>query len=585
MKPLDPRLLRRASATRGLVTTLVATGTADALLLVAQAFLIANVVTAAFLGSAGLAQVSSRLWALVGVSVGRAVAGWLSAVVAHRAGATAVSQLRLAVMQNLLARGPAYLDAQRPGDLVTLVTRGASALHEYFASYLPQLILAVVVPTLLGVAVLTQDPLSALLVAVTLPLIPLFMVLIGRYTQARVDRQWQSLGVLSGHFLDVVAGLPTLKLFGRAKAQIQTLRLVGEQYRAATMGVLRISFLSALVLELLATLSVAVLAVAIGLRLVAGTIDLRTGLAVLILAPEIYLPLRRVGAQFHAAAQGVGAAEQMLQILELPAAPAPVAPLPATLASCDLVVGELTVSYPARQVLRIPGCRVQAGRITALVGPSGCGKSTLLGVLMGLVGPPLAAVAGRISLESPEGERTDLSQVDSVAWRAQVGWVPQTPALLPGSVAENVRLGAPTASNAEVTQALQAAGLPPAELSRGLATQVGEGGQGLSVGQARRVGIARALVRQPAFLLCDEPTAALDSSTENDFLDTLHKLRAQGCTVLVVTHRPAVVALADVVIRIPRPQPAAAPTPPAAEQPRSQGRPGAELARAGQSRG
>ncbi len=553
MKPLDPRLLRHARATRTLLVAQVALGSADALLLIGQAFLIADVVTAAFWNGAELAQVSTKLWALVGISLGRATSTWLSAVVAHRAGAAAVSQLRRAVMDRLLTRGPAYLDAQRPGELVALVTRGATALHEYFAGYLPQLVLAVVVPTLLGVVIATQDVLSALLVAVTTPLIPLFMVLIGRFTQARVERQWSSLGVLSGHFLDVLAGLPTLKLFGRAQAQLTTMRAVGERYRAATMAVLRISFLSALVLELLATLSVAVLAVGIGLRLVQGTIDLRTGLTVLILAPEVYLPLRRVGAQFHAAAEGVGAAAQIFDVLELPEPPAPTSPLPADLAAHDLVIGELSVAYPARPVLRLPAFRVPAGRITAIIGPSGCGKTTVLGVLMGLVAPPAASVAGVIAIQAPDGLRSELSAFDQRAWRARLGWVPQTPALLPGTVADNVRLGAPAASDEEVAQALLAAGLPPAELSQGLLTPVGEGGRALSAGQARRVGIARALVRRPAILLCDEPTAALDASTEHEFGTTLQALRGQGCTVLVVTHRPAVVAIADQVVRLPEP--------------------------------
>lgn len=227
-----------------------------------------------------------------------------------------------------MSLGPSYLSGRRTGELVALTTRGVGALGDYFAGYLPQLVLAAVVPLVVGTAILTQDILAAVILAVTIPVIPAFMILIGQYTQARVDRQWQTLGVLSGHFLDIVTGLPTLKLFSRARAAREAIATVGQRYRVSTMGVLRVSFMSALVLELLATLSVAIIAVAIGLRLVSGGMDLQTGLTVLILAPEVYLPLRLVGAQFHAAAEGLGAAERMFEVLEepLPEAQSRVAP-------------------------------------------------------------------------------------------------------------------------------------------------------------------------------------------------------------------------------------------------------------------
>jgi ATP-binding cassette subfamily C protein CydCD len=548
VKPLDPRLLRHARATRAFLVAAVAIGAASALLIVAQAFLVAHVVTAAFVVDAGLQEPSVRtaLVLLVGIAVARALLAWAADAIGHRSAAAAVSQLRLQVLERALRLGPAHLGTGGVGRLTALVTRGATALDTYFARYLPQLVLAVVVPIIGGVAILTQDPLSALIVALTLPLIPVFMVLIGRYTQSRVDRQWATLGVLSGHFLDVVAGLPTLKVFNRAKAQAQTLRRVGDQYRVATMGVLRISFLSSLALELLATLSVAIIAVAIGLRLVEGTMDLATGLTVLILAPEVYLPLRLVGMHFHAAAEGVGAAERMFAVIEAPEAPQGGQRVDAS--RVTIRTRDLRVEFGDR--VAVPGAtgEIRPGRVTALVGPSGCGKSTLLSVLLGLVGPPTATVSGSVEVVAPDGSAIRLEELDLPAWRAQVGWVPQSPAMLPGTVADNVRLGRPGFTDQQVQEALVAAGLAPAELRDGAATTIGEGGTGISVGQARRIGVARALLADPPILLFDEPTAALDGTREAEVGATVAALAARGRTVVVVTHRRSLMELADDVL-------------------------------------
>lgn len=548
MKPLDPRLLRHARATRGFLVAAVAIGTTSAVLIVVQAFLIAAAVTDAFQSGADLADVSGTLVALVGIAVGRAGLAWAAEAVGHRSAAAAISQLRLQVVTRALRLGPAHLGTGGVGQLTTLVTRGASALDGYFARYLPQLVLAVVVPLVAGAAILTQDPLSALIVALTIPIIPAFMVLIGWYTESRVDRQWATLGVLSGHFLDVVAGLPTLKVFNRARAQAQTIRRVGDHYRVATMGVLRVSFVSALVLELLATLSVAIIAVAIGLRLVEGTMDLTTGLTVLILAPEVYLPLRLVGLHFHAAADGVGAAERMFEVLE--AAEGPVGTARVDAATASIRATDLHVAYGDR--VAVPGAsfEIRPGRVTALVGPSGCGKSTILSVLLGLVGPPTATLEGQVEVVDPTGRALPLSELDLPAWRRQIGWVPQSPAMLAGSAADNVRLGREEFSDADVAAALQAAGLDPAELPDGLHTRISEGGGGVSVGQARRIGVARALLADPAILLFDEPTAALDGTREAEVGATVAALSARGRTVVVVTHRQSMIDLADDVLAL-----------------------------------
>ena len=546
MKPLDPRLLAHAHATRGFLLASVVIGTASALLLVAQAFLIASAVTAAFQDGAGLQEVQSALVALVAIALARAVLAWAAEAVGHRSAAAATSQLRMQVVERALRLGPAFLGGRGVGELTNLVTRGASALDTYFARYLPQLVLAVVVPLIATAVIVTQDPLAAVIIALTVPIIPVFMVLIGRYTEARVDRQWNTLGVLSGHFLDVVAGLPTLKIFNRARAQAATIRAVGDQYRRSTMGVLRISFLSSLVLELLASLSVAIIAVAIGLRLVEGTMELSTGLAVLILAPEVYLPLRLVGQHFHAAADGVGAAERMFEVLEAEVPPAGARHVDA--ATATIRVRDLGVAFGDRVAVEGASFEIHPGRVTAIVGPSGCGKSTILSVLLGLVGPPTAAVDGVVEVVDAAGTATDLADLDPAAWRAQIGWVPQSPAMLGGTVADNVRFGRAGFTDAEVAGALRAAGLDLEELPQGLMTAITEGGAGVSVGQVRRIGVARALLADPAILLFDEPTAALDGTREAEVGATVEDLAARGRTVVVVTHRQSLVDLADDVV-------------------------------------
>lgn len=548
MRPLDPRLLHHARATRGFIVAAVVVGTAAALLVVAQAFLIAEVVTSAFQDGATLAEVTPALAWLAAVALGRALLAWTGEAVGHRAAADATSQLRIGVVERALRLGPAHLGTSGPGELTALVTRSAGALDDYYARYLPQLVLAVVVPLVAGVAILTQDLLSAVVVAVTIPIIPLFMVLIGWYTQSRVDRQWSTLGVLSGHFLDVVAGLPTLKVFGRARAQAETIRRIGEQYRAATMGVLRVSFLSSLALELLATLSVAILAVAIGLRLVEGTIDLAAGLAVLVLAPEVYLPLRLVGVHFHAAADGIGAAERMFAVLDTDTPPPGTTRVDA--ATTTVRVRDLDVRFGDRQAVAGASFDLRPGCVTALVGPSGCGKSTILSVLLGLVGPPTAQVSGAVDLVTADGRVVAMADVDLAAWRAQVGWVPQSPVLVAGTAADNVRLGRAGHDDAAVARALRAAGLDPTELPDGLATRVDERGGGISVGQARRIGVARALLADPPLLLLDEPTAALDGTSEADLGATVADLAHRGRTVVVVTHRASLIGQADHVVAL-----------------------------------
>lgn len=540
VKPIDPRLLRYARATRFFLGAVVGLGAVGAALVIAQAMLIAEVVVGAFQHGSSVAELRTPLLLLAAVATGRAAVAWLTELAAHRASAAVKSELRGRLLERAASLGPGWLSGQRTGSLVALATRGVDALDDYFARYLPQLGLAVVVPVAVLARIVTEDWVSAAIIVGTLPLIPLFMVLIGWATRSQMDRQWRMLSRLSGHFLDVVAGLPTLKVFGRAKAQAEAIRKITGEYRQATMRTLRIAFLSSFALELLATISVALVAVTIGMRLVRGEMDLYVGLVILVLAPEAYLPLRQVGAQYHAAAEGLAAAEEIFEVLETPA------PRPGSL---RLPAGEIAFDGVT---VRHPGCSadavsdvsltVEPGETVALVGPSGVGKSTLLNVLLGFVEP----TAGRIRVGG-----VDLAEADLADWRSRIAWVPQRPHLYAGSIAENVRLARPDADDAALRTALVdagAAGFVDA-LPDGADTVLGEDGTGLSAGQRQRLALARAFLADRPVLLLDEPTASLDGATEAEVVAAVRRL-AVGRTVLLVVHRPALLEVADRVVRL-----------------------------------
>ena len=544
MTPTDRRLLASGQIARVAVAAAVALGALAAALAVAQAWLLARSIAGAFLDGDGVPELAGPLTALAAVLLARAALGWSAEVVAQRISGVVKSDLRRQVLARAVSLGPRWASEARSGEVVLLATRGLDALDGYFARYLPQLALAAIVPVVVVVCLAAVDVVAALTVLLTVPLIPVFMVLVGRMSEGRRRRRWAALSRLSHRFLDVVAGLATLRAYGRADAQVAILRRVTDAYRVETMGTLRVAFLSALVLELLATISVALVAVGIGLRLAVGGMTLEAGLFALVLAPEAYLPLRRLGAEFHASEEGLTAAAKAFAIIDTPALAGGARTAMPSLRGGRLVVEDVGVVQPGRDVDAPAGLslEVRPGEVVALTGPSGAGKSTLLAVVLGLVEPS----AGRIFVEEADGTAVDVRELDGDGWRTGVAWVPQEPFLLAGSVADNVRLVAPGASDDAIVAALASVGL--GDLSP--TSALGERGAGLSSGQRRRIGVARALLRGSPLLLLDEPTAGLDAAAEAQVLGAIERAARGGAAVLLVAHRPAAAALADRVVPV-----------------------------------
>ena len=516
----------------------------SSVLLVVQSFALADLL-ADTIGSATPSGVRGPLAALAVAVAGRALLGWAAELAAHRASCTVKSQLRITLLRHTAALGPSWLDTRMNGELTALATRGVDALDGYFSRYLPALAAAAITPPIVALVVLVRDPISGLIIILTLPLVPLMAALVGSAAKQRNEAQWRSLGRLAGQFLDVVEGLPTLVVFRRAKAEAAVIRRVTDEHRRATLSTLRLAFCSSAVLEFLATICLALTAVDIGLRLLDGGIDLRTGLAVLLLAPEAYWPLRNAGAQFHAAGEGTAAANELFAVLETPLPDRPARrPAPDPRSASVLVEGLVVTHDRSAPALAGIDLRVAPGEFVGLAGPSGSGKSTLLAVLLGFTAPS----SGRVMLAGPDGV-ADLAEIDHDAWRAQIAWVPQSPWYAPRSIADNLRLARRDATDQQIARALRLAEAEEfvARLPGGTEFVLGDDGTPLSAGQRQRLAIARVFLRDAPLVLLDEPTAHLDAASEQAIAAAVRRL-ARDRTVIAVAHRSALLAHADRII-------------------------------------
>ena len=544
MRILDQRLVRRARPVRRLLVLDTAVGIASAALVLLQAILIGRIVAQAFAG-ASLPAVSSDLALLAVTFCARSLTAWVFEVAGRRAASTVLSELRLALVERRLRDEPLALDRAGAGEIAATAVQGVDGLEAYFARYLPQVVLALIVPLAVLALAAVIDPLSAGLMLLTLPLVPLFMWLIGRYTEERTRERWLSLRLLSNHFLDVVRGLPTLRAFNRAAQQARVLADVGEHYRRTTVGTLRVGFLSGSVLELAATLGVALVAVTVGVRLVDGALGLQAGLTVLVLAPELYLPVRQLAGQFHASADGVAVAQRMLELIEhSPDEKAPRMLLAPSPLDAPVRLEAVSFAYPSRTglVLDSLDLELHPGETVALVGPSGSGKTTVANLILGFAEPD----SGRVTVGGH-----DLALCRTDVWRRHIAWVPQHPTIFRGTIADNIRLGRPGATERDLRDAAVLAGADRfiQALPFGYETFVGDGGRPLSAGERRRIAIARAFVREAPLVILDEPTADLDRTSAAVVAESVERLRT-GRMVLLIAHRPELVQHVDRVVSL-----------------------------------
>ncbi|VBB05015.1 abc transporter [Lucifera butyrica] len=544
MAMLNKNLVREALSRRPLLLLLAVLSLGSGFLIVLQAHFLARIIDAVFLAGMDLYGVRQWLTLLFIITLARGLFLWLGEFIAQTLAISLEEKIRNRLVAHLLALGPPYLAGEEAGQTVNLLTEGVENLEPYFARYLPQLIAAALVPVLIAGFIFPLDVVSSLILLATAPLIPLFMILIGRLADEKNSRQWQALARLSAHFLDVMQGLTTLKLFGRSKEQITVIARMSAEFRDATLDVLKIAFLSSLVLELFATISTALVAVAVGIRLLYGHLSFYQAFFVLLLAPEFYLPLRQLGSHFHAGMNAKAAGDAIYALLNrLPQITGPAAGgRSVAFSDIEIELQQVSFTYPGGRSPALDGVSfvIEQGKITALVGPSGAGKSTVAGLLLGFI----AAGSGKVVVNG-----MDLRNLDMASWRRHLAFVPQQPYLFAASVRDNIALGRPGASLEKVAAAARLAGAHEfiRQLPEGYDTLVGEGNRPLSGGETQRLAIARAFLQDAPLLIFDEATTGLDPANEAAVEQAMKRLMA-GRTVLVIAHRLSTVFRSDRII-------------------------------------
>ncbi len=541
MNPVEAWLKAQQSRIRGPLNLALVLGLANGSLLILQAWLLAQAIYLTAIKQHALSAVLPWLFPLPPIFVLRFLLVQASERVAFDAGAQMQSELRAELYGRLQALGPLWLASRASGDLANRVATGIEALQGYYARWLPNRALSALLPIAILVAVFPADWVSGLVLVLTAPFIPVFMILVGKGAEELNQRQWRKLARMSARFLDSLQGITTLKLFNASRREARVVAEISEAYRDSTMKVLRVAFLSSVILEFLSTVSIAVVAVLIGFRLLWGDMTFLAGFFVLLLAPEYYLPLRSLGAHYHARMEAIGAAEGLVEILQQPVPEQPRGDVPVLDAPLGIAFRGVDFAYEAgRPALTGVTFNVEPGRVTALVGASGAGKSTVLNLLLGFAAPQRGSIL-------VNGH--DLSGFDNAAWLARVAWVPQRPHVFAGSVLENIRLARPGAALEEVEAAARAARAHEfiIDLPQDYDTRVGEGGVGLSGGQMQRLALARAFLKDAPLVLLDEATAHLDGQTQAAVMEAMGEL-ASGRTVFMVAHRLSTLSLAHQVV-------------------------------------
>jgi ATP-binding cassette subfamily C protein CydD len=537
------RLLDLARSRRFALTLTILLGWLGGLAAILQAWYLSGTINAVFLNNQTLAQVTPVLVALVIAIVIRAAAIGGSENAANSVALRVKEDLRARLLKHLAAQGPSFTQGEKTGELSTSAIEGVEALDAYFSQYLPQVALAAFIPLSVLVIVFPLDPLTGVVFLLTAPLIPIFMYLIGKMAESLTRRQWETLSHLSAYLLDVLQGLTTLKLLGQSRRQAGRIAETSDRFRDVTLSVLRITFLSALALELLSTVSTAIVAVEIGLRLLYGHMEFREAMFILVLAPDFYLPMRLLGLRFHAGMSGVNAVRRIFEILDTPIQRANVLTcLRANVSTFNVSFSNISYSYRTRDLPALDSVSFDLahGQMTALVGASGAGKSTVASLLLRFIEPD----AGEIRMDG-----NPLSSISPEEWRRGLAWVPQNPYLFNDTLSANLRLAKPDASTEDILRACNRAGLDDfiAALPDGLETIVGERGARLSGGEAQRLALARAFLRDAPFLILDEPTSSLDPALESRLHAAVRDLMT-GRTVLVIAHRLATIAKANQII-------------------------------------